>query len=83
MGQPSYYQLNFQDQFSGWNYLPLLLDGLSVFAFAGPSLSLRCQFVLKSLTSLRFLCSLCLEPWTQNKEKIMKNRFLIIKDYLG
>lgn len=52
MSQLSYYQLNSQDKFSDWNYLSLLLDVLSVFAFEVPSLSFRCQFVLKTLTSL-------------------------------
>lgn len=80
----SYYLLNSQDQFSGWDYLPLLLDALSMFAFAVPSFSFRCQFVLKSLTSLTFLCSLYQEPWMQNKKNKTKLFFfLIIKDYLG
>lgn len=53
MSQPPFYQLDSQDQFNGWNYLPLLLDVISVFAFAVQSLP--SVFTQKSYLSEIFL----------------------------
>lgn len=83
MSQLSYYQLNSQDKFSDWNYLSLLLDVLSVFAFEVPSLSLRCQFVLKTLTSVIFVFTILgILDAKQNKTKPNPCTF-IIKEHLG